>query len=77
MNADDETRIQDIRRLALRPDDVIVLKAKPNISQKIADELRRRVKAELGEDVAILILAGVDLAVIAPEMAEVLEGSTI
>lgn len=77
MNPDDEAKIQDIRRLVLRPDDVIVVKVQPHISAYDADAMRRRVRDELGEHVKVLILAGVDLAVLAPEVAEALEGSAI
>jgi PHP family Zn ribbon phosphoesterase len=77
VHPDDEARIQDIRRLVLHPDDVIVLKVQPRITTKDADAMRARIKTELGEHVKVLILAGVDLAVITPEVAEALEGSSI
>jgi hypothetical protein len=67
VHPDDEARIQDIRRLVLHPDDVIVLKVPAHTTHQAADAMRARIKTELGEDVKILILAGVDLAVITPE----------
>jgi hypothetical protein len=77
MHPDDEARIQDIRRLVLRPEDVIVLTTQARITVQDAEEMKRRVRTELGESAKVLILAGLDLAVVAPEVAVSLEGSTI